>query len=247
MLPFFAFMDPLYLLILVIGLVLSGGAALLVKSRFARGQQVALRSGLSGAEVAARILRDAGIHDVDIVEHRGFLSDHYNPLKKTLALSSAVYRGRNAAAAGVAAHEVGHAIQHAESYALLMLRSALVPIAGIGSNLGLWLVIIGMLMGSAQQAAADNPGFAYYMALGGVVLFGAAALFAVVTVPVEFDASSRAKRRLAHLGIVGHGEESAAVSGVLTAAGLTYVAAAVTALLQLLYWAFRAGLVGGRD
>ena len=240
------YFDPLYLVIMGISIVLSGACALMVKARFAAGRAVPLASGQCGAQIAARILHQAGIDDVQVVEHRGFLSDHYNPMTRTLALSPEVFRGRHAAAAGVAAHEAGHALQHATGYALLGLRTALVPIASLGSNLGLWLVIIGMMLGSAVQAASGDHGLAYYLAIGGVGLFGLATLFAFITVPIEFDASARAKRQLADLGIIRSGDESAHVSGVLTAAGLTYVAAAVIALIQLLYWAMRAGLIGNR-
>lgn len=237
--------DPVYIIILVFSMLLSGGAALLVKLQFSRGQKIAIRSGLTGHEVAERILRDAGITNVTVHEHQGFLSDHYNPMDRTLHLSPEVYNGTDAAAAGVAAHEVGHAIQHAHGYFPMWIRSALVPLANIGSMLGPWLVIIGIFMGSADQLAKGHPGWASWLAIGGVALFGMAAAFSLVTVPVEFNASARARDRLVALGITSPGAEDAAVRGVLTAAGLTYVAAAVTALIQLIYWAWRAGLIGG--
>jgi hypothetical protein len=182
---------------------------------------------------------DAGITDVKVLEHQGFLSDHYNPLNKTLNLSREVYYGRNASAAGVAAHEVGHAIQHAQGYFPLWLRSFIVPAANLGSNLGPWLVILGIILMSAGRALG------YSLAIAGVALFGIATLFTLVTVPVEFDASSRAKKVLARLDIVAQGREYNTVSGVLFAAGLTYVAAAIGSIMQLLYWAYRAGLIGG--
>ena len=232
--------DPLYMGILLITLVLSGGVSMMVKSRFAAGQKVNISSGLTGADIAKAILMDAGITDVRILEHHGFLSDHYNPMNKTLNLSREVYYGRNASAAGVAAHEVGHAIQHAQGYFPMWLRSAIVPAANVGSNLGPWLVILGiMLMGFGK--AIGQP-----VAVVGVILFALATLFTLVTVPVEFDASSRAKKILARLDIVAQGREYNTVSGVLFAAGLTYVAAAIGSILQLLYWAYRAGLIGGR-
>ena len=140
--------DPLYMMILLVTLALSGSVSWIVKSRFNAGQKVGISSGLTGADVAKAILMDAGITDVKVLQHHGFLSDHYNPLNKTLNLSPEVYNGRNASAAGVAAHEVGHAIQHAQGYFPMWLRSAIVPVANIGNNLGPWLVIIGiMLMG----------------------------------------------------------------------------------------------------
>ena len=232
--------DPLYMSILLVTLVLSGAVSMLVKSRFAAGQKVRITSGLTGADVAKAILMDAGITDVKVLVHQGFLSDHYNPLNKTLNLSKEVYYGQNASAAGVAAHEVGHAIQHAQGYFPLWLRSFIVPAANIGSNLGPWLVILGIILMSAGRALG------YSLANVGVLLFAIATFFTLVTVPVEFDASSRAKKSLARMDIVAQGREYNTVSGVLFAAGLTYVAAAVSSILQLLYWAYRAGLIGGR-
>lgn len=232
--------DPLYMTILVVALALSGGVSMLVKTRFAAGQKVNISSGLTGAEVAMAILMDAGITDVKVLVHQGFLSDHYNPMNKTLNLSKDVYYGRNASAAGVAAHEVGHAIQHAQGYFPMWLRSLIVPAANVGSNLGPWLVIIGIVLMSSGRALG------YSLAVVGVILFGLATLFTLVTVPVEFDASSRAKKALARMDVVAQGREYDTVSGVLFAAGLTYVAAAITSILQLLYWAYRAGLLGGR-
>lgn len=233
--------DPLYMSILVVTLALSGIVSWMVKSRFSAGQKVNISSGLTGADVAKAILMDAGITDVTIHVHQGFLSDHYNPLNKTLNLSKDVYYGRNASAAGVAAHEVGHAIQHAEGYFPLWLRSFIVPAANIGSNLGPWLVIIGIVLMGAGRALG------YSLAIVGVLLFGIATLFTLVTVPVEFDASARAKKALARMDIVAQGREYNTVSGVLFAAGLTYVAAAIGSIMQLLYWAYRAGLLGGRS
>lgn len=241
------FLDPLYMLVLIVGGGLSFVASMRVKSAFAKGQKTPMSLGITGAEVAEEILRASRIYDVQVVKHRGFLSDHYNPVTKTLALSPDVYGGRNASAAGVAAHEVGHAIQHAEAYAPLKMRSAIVPVANIGSMIGPWLVIAGMFMGSAEQVAAGTPGAAYYLAITGVVLFALATAFTLVTLPVEYDASARAKRVLKELHITRSEDEDRAVSSVLSAAGLTYVAAAISSLLMLLYWAMRAGLIGGRS
>jgi hypothetical protein len=238
--------DPVYLIIMVAGFAMSGLAALMVKVRFASGQKVPLSSGLTGAEIAERVLRDADIRDVQVVEHQGFLSDHYNPMTKTLALSPEVYHGRNAASAGVAAHEVGHAIQHARNYGPMWLRSILVPPAQFGSSLGPWLVIIGGAMGAASHAASGHHNWAFYLAMAGVVLFAAATAFTLVTVPVEFNASARAKQRLIALGITRPGEEDDVVRGVLFAAGLTYVAAAATSVMWLLYYLAQLGLLGGR-
>ncbi len=235
------YFDPLYMLIILVTLVLSGGASMMVKLRFSKGEKVRLSSGLTGSEVARRVLLSASIRDVKIVESSGILSDHYNPGTKTLALSRAVFQGNSAASAGVAAHEAGHAIQHSLKYAPLGLRSAVVPAANIGSRLGPWIVIAGILLGASRGSSLG-----YTVALVGVILFGIATLFTLITVPVEFNASSRAKERLLSLGIISSGRESDAVSGVLTAAGLTYVAAAVNSLLMLLYWASKAGLLGRR-
>lgn len=232
-------MDPVYMLILVFGLLISGVVSFLVKSRFNAGQKVSIASGLTGAQVAAAILADANVTDVRILETQGFLGDHYNPLKKTLNLSREVYHGKNASAAGVAAHEVGHALQHAENYFPMWLRSFIVPAASLGSSLGPWIIIAGIVLMSFSAAG-------YNVAVFGVALFAISTLFTFVTVPVEFNASSRAKKRLLHLNIIQQGREFNAVAAVLLAAGLTYIAAAVNSVLQLLYWAWRAGLLGNR-
>ena len=233
--------DPIYMGILLFTLAISGIVSAMVKSRFNAGQKVRIQSGLTGAEVASAILADAGIFDVRIQETRGFLSDDYNPMDKTLNRSSEVFHGLSASSAGVAAHEVGHAIQHAQNYFPMWLRSAIVPAANIGSNLGPWLVILGIIISAGKPIIGTN------IATIGVLLFGIATLFSLVTVPVEFDASSRAKKCLARLNILAPGRERDVVAGVLFAAGLTYVAAAVSSILQLLYWALRAGLLGGRS
>ena len=239
------YFDPWLILIAVVCGALALAASALVKLQFNRGKRVRLATGATGYDIAMAILRDADISDVKVVEHPGFLSDHYNPMTKTLALSPDVYHGQTAAAAGVAAHEVGHAIQHARGYAPMWMRSALVPVANLGSTLAPWMIMGGTLLGSAQQAGAGRGGLGYYLALAGVVLFGAATAFTLVTVPVEFNASARARERLVSLGLIRPGAETNAVRGVLTAAGLTYVAAAVTSLAYLLYYAWRAGLLGG--
>lgn len=234
--------DPLYTGILLITLLISGAVSVLVKSRFKAGQKVQIQSGLTGAEVAQAILADAGIYDVRIRTTQGFLSDYYNPMNKTLNLSDAVYHGRSASSAGVAAHEVGHAIQHAQNYFPMWVRSMIVPAANLGSMLGPWIVIIGILLMSIGRMTLGQN-----VAIAGVVLFGMATLFTLVTVPVEFDASSRAKKCLARLNILAPGRERNVVAGVLFAAGLTYVAAAISSIMQLLYWALRAGLLGRRN
>ena len=178
-------------------------------------------------------MRDAGIHDVEIVRSRGFLSDHYNPKSKQLALSDGVYGSDSLAAVGVACHEAGHAIQHATSYGPLGLRSALVPVASIGSNLGYIVMAAGLF-------------FSKYVVLAGAIIFGGVLLFQLVTLPVEFDATARAKKLVVEAGIVDP-DERYGIDKVLNAAALTYVAAVITSLLTIIYYLMRAGLLGGSD
>ncbi len=226
--------DWTYLLVVMLpGLVISGIASLMVKSAFAKYSEVGTQKGYTGAQAAQILLDHAGIHDVQVVPTSGFLSDHYNPANKTLALSEQVYGSRSVAAIGVACHEAGHAIQHARHYAPLWARSALVPLAGIGSNLSYTVLMVGLLMGLQPVAIA------------GVLLFGAVVLFQIVTLPVEFDATARAKQLAVESGII-YPEERVGMDRVLNAAALTYVAAVVSSLLTLLYYLYRAGLLGGR-
>ena len=228
------YFDPLYFVFLAPGLLLSIWASFKVKSTFRRYSQVAARSGISGAEAAASLLREKGIHDVTIEPVQGFLSDHYDPWAKVLRLSPDVYHGRTLAALGVAAHEAGHAIQHATGYGPLKFRSWVVKPAQIGSNLGGFLCAIGIAMASTQMVWA------------GVVLFSAFVVFTLITLPVEFNASSRAVSVLADSRMIGR-DEMEGTRAVLNAAALTYVAAAISAITQLLYFLFRAGLLGGRS
>jgi len=228
------FFDPMYLLVVLLpGLAISGIASWMTKSAFSRYSRQRTANGLTGAQAAQIMLDRAGIRDVKIVPTRGFLSDHYNPATKTLALSEAVYQQPSVAAVGVACHEAGHAIQHAHHYAPLWVRSALVPTAGIGSNLGLIAMGIGAALGATG------------LVLVGAVLFSAVVLFQIVTLPVEFDASARAKKLAFDYGIVSRAERDG-VARVLNAAALTYVAAAISSVLTLLYFLWRAGLLGGR-
>src|SRR5688572_3995019 len=219
-------LDPLYLAIMAIGLVLSLGAQAWVKGTVARYRRVGTAHGLRGADVASLILRDRGIDNVRIEEVGGFLSDHYDPRTRTLRLSPDIFHGDSVAAAGIAAHEVGHAIQHADGYKPMRLRQALVPVANIGTNLGIILVAIGFAIGTLGLAKI------------GVALFAAFVAFTLITLPVELDASRRARLHLAHAGVLSP-PELAGVSKVLRAAAATYVAAAVTAVLQLLYFVLR--------
>jgi len=225
--------DPLYFVFILPGLALSLWASYRVKSTFNKYSKVRSARGLTGAEAAQELLRGAGIADVKIVRSHGVLSDHYNPITKTLALSEPVYDSNSVAAIGVATHEAGHAIQHAKHYAPLWVRSMLVPTANIGSSIGYFVMLIGLFMASTN------------MVLVGAVLFSAVLAFQIVTLPVEFNASSRAKALVVQQGIIAP-DERAGIDAVLNAAALTYVAAAVSTLLTLLYFLFRSGLLGGR-
>lgn len=227
------FFDPTYLVFILPGFLLSLWASFRVKKTFNRFSQVQSMRGLTGAEAAREMLKRAGINGVGIEESHGFLSDHYNPLTKKLALSESVYHSSSIAAIGVATHEAGHAIQHARNYAPLWLRSMLVPTASIGSTVGYIVMTLGLVMASTN------------MVLLGAVLFSAVLLFQVVTLPVEFNASTRAKQLIVEYGIISP-QEREGVDRVLNAAALTYVAAAVSTLLTLIYFLLRAGLLGGR-
>jgi len=185
------------------------------------------------------MLDRAGIYDVQVVPTHGMLTDHYNPTNKTLALSEAVYASNSVAAVGVACHEAGHAIQHAEGYKPMWLRSVLVPTANIGSSIGYIVMMLGLFMVYAGSRMGDD------IVLLGAALFSLVLLFQIVTLPVEFDASARAKRLALANGIVLE-QERQGIDRVLNAAALTYVAAVVSTLMTLLYFLFRAGLLGGR-
>ena len=226
------FFDPIYLLFLAPGLLLSLWASAKTKSAFNKWGKV--RARMTGAQAARSMLDRAGLYDVKIGQAHGFLSDHYNPATRSLALSPKVYGEASISAVGVACHEAGHALQHAQGYAPLQLRSALVPVAGIGSNFGWIVMIIGFFMQSMGMIQL------------GILLFSATVVFQLVTLPVEFDASNRAKELVVNYGILGPSERIG-VDKVLNAAAWTYVAAAVTSILTLLYFLFRAGLLGGSD
>lgn len=215
-------------LLLVIGMLLSLAASGRVKSTFAAYKRVRSASGLTGAMAAQRILRAAGISDVQVVHIAGSLTDHYDPRSKRLALSDDVFGSDSLAAVGVAAHECGHAIQHATGYAPLQFRSLIVPAANFGANLS-WPLFVAGLIFSIQP-----------LITAGIVLFSLAVLFQLVTLPVEINASSRALRNLESLGILGEGELKGARK-VLSAAALTYVAALASSILQLLRLLILAG------
>ncbi|MEM6792948.1 MAG: zinc metallopeptidase [Acidobacteriota bacterium] len=218
-----------YLLFIAPGILLSLYAQAKVKSAFNKYSRVRSAQGITGAQAAEAMLANAGIQDVKVVPTQGMLSDHYNPVTKTLALSEAVYSQPTVAAVGVACHEAGHAIQHASNYAPLWIRSALVPTASIGSSFGIWGMIIGGALGSQG------------LFMIGVILFSAVLLFQLVTLPVEFDASARAKKLGFQQGLIMQSDREG-VSKVLNAAALTYVAAAVSSLFTLLYF-----LLASRD
>ncbi len=214
--------DPMYFVIVGPALILSIVAQIWVKGAFNKFSRVGIRTGLTGAEVAEQIVRNAGL-SVRIERVTGFLSDHYDPRNRVLRLSPKVFDGRSISSIGVAAHEAGHALQHARNFLPLQVRSAMVPVAQIGSQLAWPMLFIGLILSLGSLVKL------------GMVFFAAAVLFQLVTLPVEFDASRRAVAVLRGQGFVTQVELSG-VQKVLTAAAMTYVAAAATALLQLLYF-----------
>jgi|SRR5579862_2018105 len=228
------FFDPAYFLFLAPGFLLAIWAQWRIHSAYEEASRIVPRSGYSGAEAANSLLHTAGLTNVAIEPAQGFLSDHYVPGEHVLRLSPDVYQGRSLAAVGVAAHETGHAFQDANRYPLLVMRNGLVPLASLGGNLSMILLMIGFLLHFA--------GLIYL----GIVVFSFTVLFQLVNLPVEFDASRRARLALVDNGLVTP-EEEVVVGKVLNAAALTYVAATLTAVLQLLYFLFRAGAFRGRD
>jgi len=229
------FFDPLYFMMIAPALVLSVWASFRVKSQFNKYSNVRTSTGMSGAEAAVKILQASGLSNIRVERADGFLSDHYDPTAKVLRLSSDVYDGRSIASVGVAAHEAGHAIQDKVHYSMLSLRTALVPTANIGSNMSWFILMAGFFM---QMQG---------LIIAGIVLFSAVVLFQLVTLPVEFDASARAKSILWESGIITQKAERDGVASVLNAAAMTYVAAAVSAVVTLLYYLIRSGLLGGRS
>ncbi len=228
------FFDPMYLVFALPGLALALWASFMTKSTFSKYSEIGVRSGYSGADAAKRMLNASGIYDVQIEQIDGFLSDHYDPTNKTLRLSSNVFNSRSLSAIGVACHEAGHAIQHAKSYYWLGLRTALVPATNISSWLSYIVIMLGFVLHSQQ------------FILFGAAIFSMAVLFSIVTLPVEWDASARAKVQMVVAGIVTEGEAKDA-GKVLNAAFMTYVAAAVSSLLTLAYYLLRSGIFNSRD
>lgn len=229
----YLYWDSTYILV-IIGAIICMIASAKVKTTFNKYSQYRSMSGMTGAQAAQRILNAAGIYDVEVRHVSGSLTDHYNPSNKTLNLSDSVCNSTSVAAVGVAAHECGHAIQHARGYVPLRLRSAFVPIANFGSALAWPVIIIGALINSRSSMMIINLG---------ILLFSFAVIFQIITLPVEFDASRRAMMMLREQGILGE-QELGYTRKVLTAAALTYVASAAAAILQLLRIIL---LFGGRD
>lgn len=223
-----------YLIFMAPAFILMLATQWYVRSSYNKWSQVQARSRLSGAEAAERLARTGGLYDVKIEGVSGQLSDHYDPRTKTLRLSAGVYQGGSVASLAIAAHELGHALQDKEGYGPLRLRAALVPAVNIGSNLGWIFILIGLLLRLTPIAWL------------GVIIFAGGALFALATLPVEFDASTRAKRLLVQSGLIVGQEEQNGVNRVLNAAALTYIAALVTAVLQLLYYVTLVMGMGGR-
>jgi Zn-dependent membrane protease YugP len=228
------YFDPLYFIVVGPAILLTIWAQFKVKGTVSKYSKIGTVRGLSGAQTAQAILRHEGIDGVRVEEVSGWLSDHYDPRSKTLRLSPDVYRNTSVASVGIAAHEVGHAIQDARNYSPLVLRSAIAPAAMFGSNAAMFLLMIGFMVGALGMVKL------------GIILFATTVAFQLITLPVEINASSRARAILTTSGIVTE-DEALGVGRVLNAAALTYVAAAIASLTQLLYFLMRAGFLGSRD
>jgi len=228
------FYDPRYLMFMLPGILLMMLVQWYVKSAYSRWSQVAARSRMTGAEAAQRLIQAGGLYGVQIEGIAGNMTDNYDPRDKVLRLSRGVYASNSVAALAIAAHELGHAMQDKEDYFPLRLRSAIVPAVSIGSYLGWILIIIGILLQMTQIAWL------------GVLVFSGGAIFALATLPVELNASARARQLLSESGLIQGEEEMRGVSNVLNAAAMTYVAALVTAVMQLLYWVTVVLGMGGR-
>ena len=209
--------------------------SMILKSRFAAYSKIPLSSRLTGREVAEKMLRESGIYDVKVTSVQGFLTDHYNPINKTINLSPEVYNNNSVASAAIAAHETGHAVQHASSYAWLNLRSHLVPAVQFSSTIVNWILFIGVLMASSGNST---------LLLVGIALFALTVLFSLVTLPVEFDASRRALAWLQHTNVTNQ-EEYPKAKNALTWAAMTYVVAALAAVVTLIQYVMV--YLGGRD
>ena len=210
-----------------------------LKSKFKFYSKVHLQNGMSGAEIAEKMLADHGIRDVKVISTPGMLTDHYDPKNKTVNLSEGVYNQRNASAAAVAAHECGHAVQHAQAYEWLGMRSKLVPIVSVTSGMSMWVVFGGLVLGGAA-----GIGLGYWVAVAGLVMMGLATLFSFITLPVEYDASNRALSWLKNKNVVTR-EEYKGSEDALKWAARTYLVAAIGSLATLVYWGLQ--VFGGRD
>jgi len=224
------------LMVLLPGMVLSGLASFMVKSTFKRFENAGTSSNMTGAEAAQLMLQRQGVTDCKIEPVSGRLSDHYDPRDKTLRLSEPVYNARSISAIGVACHEAGHALQHAQGYKFLQMRSKLVPVTNISSKMSMPVLMVGGLLMSLAPALGTP------VMLFGVALFAAAVVFSVITLPVEWDASARAKKAMVAANIVS-GEEARGASKVLNAAFLTYLASAIASIMTLIYYLHRSGLL----
>lgn len=225
--------DPLYLILMLPGILLATWASFYTKSTFQKYSNAASEKGFTGARAAELLLHDAGIFNVRVEKTGGFLSDHYDPGAKVLRLSPDVFESRSLSAIGVACHEAGHAIQHAAGYAPLAFRNMIVPLVSLCSPLSYVVIVLGVLVASQE------------LMMLGIFIFCGVVFFSLITLPVEWDASSRAKQLMVSRGIVSQNEGEAA-GQVLNAAFLTYVAALVNSLLTLLYFLLRTGILGGR-
>lgn len=225
------FFDPMYLIFMIPAFIIMGLTSWYVRASYSKWSQIRASSGLTGAQAAQRLISTGNLYGVNVAGTPGELSDHYDPRNRTLFLSPGVANSPSVASVAIAAHELGHAMQDAEDYFPMQIRSFLVPVVNIGSNLGWILIMIGLFLRITELAWL------------GVIVFSGGALFALATLPVEFNASARAKELLYSTGIIQSEEERRGVNQVLNAAALTYVAGLITAILQLLYFVF---LVGGR-
>jgi len=224
------------LMVMLPGMVISGAASWMVKNTFKKYESVGTSRNMTGAEAAKLMLERAGVTDCTIEPISGRLSDHYDPRGKTLRLSEPVYNARSISAIGVACHEAGHALQHSTGYKFLQMRSKLVPVTNISSKMSMPVLMVGMLLSSLA------PALGQWVVMVGVILFAAAVVFAVVTLPVEWDASARAKTAMVHAGIVTE-QEVGGAGRVLNAAFLTYLAAAITSIMTLIYYLHRSGML----
>jgi hypothetical protein len=228
------FFDPMYLCFMIPAIALMGFASWYVRHAYNKWSQVRATSGLTGHQAAQRLISTGNLYGVQVQGTAGQLSDHYDPRNKTLFLSEGVAHSPSVAAVAISAHELGHAMQDAEDYFPMRIRAMLVPAVNIGSNLGWILIMIGLVLRMTELAWI------------GVIVFSGGALFALATLPVEFNASARAKQLLYQTGIIQTEEEQRGVNQVLNAAALTYVAGLITAVLQLLYYVLLVGGMGGR-